>query len=80
MPEGMFLLLISPLAIINMAYGVFLAIAVQRSANKYHGPRIWARLAKVTMTALVTIIILLNVQGFFKEIKSVVNQGPVRLP
>jgi len=79
-PQGVFLIFVSLLATIFMAYGVFVAIAVKRSADKYQGPPIWAHLAKVIMTLLVIIIVFFNLQGIFTEIKSLVNQGPVRLP
>lgn len=79
-PDGWFLLLSLPLVILNVAYAIFVAIAVRKSAKKHQGHRMWAYLAQATMTALVIIIIYFNAQAYFKEIKSVANQGPVRLP
>lgn len=78
--EGTFLFLISPLVIINVAYGIFLTISTWRSADRYHGRIIWSRLAKLTMTVLVIIVIVVNGYSFIKEVKSIASQGPVRLP
>jgi len=78
--DGTFLFLISPLLIAYIAYGIFLTISTWRSADRYQGQIIWSRLAKVTMTALVIIVIVLNGYSLIKEVKSIANQGPVRLP
>jgi len=78
--EGTFLFLISPLLIIYIAYGIFLTISTWRSADKYNGQIIWSRLAKVTMTVLVIIVIVSNGYSLIKEAKSIASQGPVRLP
>jgi len=78
--EGVLIFFLSLLVLIYMAYGILLIIAVSKSANKYRGPRIWASLAKLTITALVIIISFVNVQSVFKEIMNVANQGPVRMP
>jgi len=80
LPEGIFLIFVSLVAIFYMAYGVFVAVAVQRSAKKYQGPMIWAHLAKAIITFLAIIIIFYNLQSIYTETRSVVNQGPVRLP
>ena len=68
------------LGTIQAIYGLIAVVAVFRSSKRYHGSLIWTHLAKATITALVIIIIFLNLQALFQEMKSVANQGPVRLP
>ena len=78
--DGTFLFLLFLLLIAYIEYGIFITISTWRSSDRYHGQIIWSRLAKVTMTALVTIVIVLNVYSLIEETKSIVSQGPVRLP
>lgn len=69
LPFPIFIIFVSALAFIYIIYGIFIVIAVFRSANKYQGQRIWAHLAKLMIIALVATIVILNFQGFWHELK-----------